>query len=75
MGHQCVAEVNVWQIVLAILFALPRLVVILQQMHVDAWFVRVAVYRHLLHYANLQKINTVILITKVLPADLLLIEG
>ena len=57
MGHQCVAEVNVWQIVLAILFALPRLVVILQQMHVDAWFVRVAVYRHLLHYANLQKIN------------------
>ena len=51
------AEANVWQIVLAILFVHPRLEVILQKMRVDVCFVPAAAYRHQLHYANFQKNN------------------
>ncbi len=57
MANQCVAEASVWLMILAILFVHPRLVVILQMMRVDVYFVPAAVYRHLLHYANFQKIN------------------
>jgi len=57
MASQCVAEANAWLITSEILFAHPRLVVILQKMRVVEWFVPAAVYRHPLHYANFQKIN------------------
>ena len=57
MADLCAAEANVWLMIWAILFALPRLVAIPQQMHMEKWFVPAAVYPQLLHYANLQKIN------------------
>ncbi len=58
-GGPYAAKVNAWLMTLAILFALPRSAVILQQMHVARSFVQAAVYRHLLPYANHLKISSV----------------
>ena len=57
MADLYAAEANVWLMIWAILSALHRLAAILQEMHMEKWFVPEAVYQQLLHYANLQKIN------------------